>query len=146
MSSARLFVRLILLKEGTMKRDMDLIRGIVLKLEGLEMSPGRIAMITDVDKQLPIEGFTADEIRYHLKLIVDEGWIDTAGAKSMSGIGFRALTWAGHDFADSVRDEKIWAMTKDGALKAGGFTLGLLSDLAKGFIKKKLSDSTGIDL
>ncbi len=64
----------------------------------------------------------------------------------MSGIGFRCLTWEGHDFLDSVRDPKIWAKTKDGALAAGGFTVDLLKDLAKGFVKKQIEERTGVTL
>lgn len=52
----------------------------------------------------------------------------------------------GHDFLDSIRDPDVWNKTKKGALAAGGFTLNLLNDLAKGFIKKKIEDSTGIML
>lgn len=64
----------------------------------------------------------------------------------MSGIGFRALTWAGHDFIDSVRDPETWAKTKKTAAGAGGFTVDLLKDLAKGLIKKKIEEHTGIKL
>ncbi|WP_258366769.1 hypothetical protein [Burkholderia vietnamiensis] len=40
----------------------------------------------------------------------------------------------------------MWAKTKAGALAAGGFTVELLGDLAKGFIKKQIEDRTGIKL
>jgi hypothetical protein len=45
-----------------------------------------------------------------------------------------------------VRDPKIWAKTKDGALAAGGFTVDLLKDLAKGFVKKQIEERTGVTL
>ena len=64
----------------------------------------------------------------------------------MSGIGFRCLTPAGHDFLDSVRDPETWAKTKKAAVGAGGFTLDLLKDLAKGFLKKQIEDRTGVRL
>jgi hypothetical protein len=64
----------------------------------------------------------------------------------MFGIGFRCLTWQGHDFLDSVRDPKIWAKTKEGALAAGGFTVDLLAELAKGFLKKQIEERTGVKL
>ncbi|MBY5592690.1 DUF2513 domain-containing protein [Rhizobium leguminosarum] len=56
------------------------------------------------------------------------------------------LTWSGHDFLDTVRDPAIWKKTKEGALSAKGFTLDLLQDLAKGFIKKQIEERTGIAL
>lgn len=127
-----------------MKRDMDLIRAIVLKLEGLDLKPGGIVIFSNIESDFPIDGYTAQEIKYHVDLIIKAGWIDTANAKLINGFGFRALEWSGHDFADSVRDDKIWASTKNGALNAGGFTLDLLTDLAKGFIRKKISEQTGV--
>jgi hypothetical protein len=49
-------------------------------------------------------------------------------------------------FLDTVRDPEIWKKTKEGAISAKGFTLDLLQDLAKGFIKKQIEERTGITL
>lgn len=125
---------------------MDLIRAIVLKLESWELQSGTVLVITDIEKEFPIEGYTAEQIRYHTNLIVNDGWIDSGGSSLLSLLTFRSLTSLGHDFADSVRDDKIWAMTKDGALKAGGFTLELLMNVAKGLVKTQLEKYTGIEL
>ena len=74
-------------------------------------------------------------------LLDDAGLVDfwnlRSGAKS-DAIPIAGLTWRGHDFLDSVRDPEIWRKTKEGATKAGGFTLDLLMDLAKAIIKAKL--------
>lgn len=47
---------------------------------------------------------------------------------------------------ESHRDPDVWDRTKAGALQAGGFTVELLKDLAKGFVKKQIEDRTGISL
>ncbi|NMY92821.1 DUF2513 domain-containing protein [Pseudomonas oryzihabitans] len=130
-----------------MRRDMDLIRSIMLKLEAWEKSPDAIFVVQDIENDFPIDGYTRDEIVYHYKLIADNGWVDTAGPmRHYRVITFRALTTAGHDFVDSVRDEEVWVMTRDGAKKAGAFTLELLGQLAKGFAKKQIEKHTGIEL
>lgn len=129
-----------------MQRDMDLYRQIVLKLEALDLEFGSVITIDVSDGDLDIEGHTHDEIAYHLDQIIRSGMIDDAGASSFDGPGFRCLTPKGHDFADSVRDEKVWAMTKQGALKAGGITLDLVAALAKGFVKQQIEKRTGIQL
>lgn len=72
--------------------------------------------------------------------------VDIGGVRPMVGIGFRRLSWTGHEFLDSVRSPEVWARTKAGALAAGGFTVQLLADLAKGFIKKQIEDRTGVKL
>lgn len=130
-----------------MQRNMDLIRAIVLKLESWDLGPGAIIIVSDIEKDFPIDGYTAHEISYHFNLIAEVGWVDTGGRNPSSrSFTFRSLTSKGHDFADSVRDDKVWAVTKDGAVKAGGYSLELLGSLAKGLLKKQIEKHTGIDL
>jgi hypothetical protein len=64
----------------------------------------------------------------------------------MIGITFSRLTWAGHDFVDAVRDPDIWRKTKNGVEATGSFTFEILRDLAKGFIKTKIKEHTGVEL
>jgi hypothetical protein len=97
-------------------------------------------------EEIAVPGYDLNQIDYHLTQIRKSGYIDEGGARPMLGIGFRCLNPAGHDFLDSVRDPETWAKTKKTAAKAGGFTLDLLKDIAKGLIKKKIEDHTGIKL
>ena len=129
-----------------MKRDMDLIRELLLKLEALPMRSGGIMTITPDAEEIAVPGYDHNQIGYHLSQIRRAGLIDEGGAHPMVGIGFRSLTWAGHDFLDSVRDPKIWEKTKKGAEAAGGFTVDLLKDLAKGFVKKQIEEHTGVKI
>lgn len=129
-----------------MRRDMDLYRQIVLKLEALDLEFGSVVTIDVADGDLDIEGYTHEEIAYHLDQVIRADMIDDAGASSFDGPGFRCLTPKGHDFADSVRDDKVWAMTKEGALKAGGFSIQLLVDVGKGLLKKQIEKYTDVQL
>lgn len=129
-----------------MKRNMDLIRQIVLKLEDMEMRPGAISVFDVLGGDFPIEGFTAEEVFYHARQVKMAGLIEDVKGGPISGFAFRGLTPSGHDFADSVRNDEIWVATKEGALKAGGFTIGLLASLAKGLVRKQIEKHTGIEL
>lgn len=130
-----------------MKRDMDLIRSIILDVEG-----GKDWFETTSDDTADALGITgsgltqadADRLEYHLKLVEGAGLAEFTHA----GEGWipEGLTWAGHDFADSIRDDEIWRKTKEGANAAKGFTVDLLVALAKGFVKKQLEDRTGISI
>jgi hypothetical protein len=92
-----------------MKRDMDLIRKILLQLEN-------VASDDDINI-IEIEGFSHDQIAYHIYLLHDAGLIrahilmgfGTAAPKNYSIFG---LTWAGHDFLDASRDEGRWIKAK----------------------------------
>lgn len=131
-----------------MQRDPELIRLLMLKLEGLEKPATAIAMVSYKDN-LAIPGYDDDAVYYHVDQILQSGWIDTAGGRGMNPSGhfsFRALTPRGHDFIDSVRDDAVWALTKKGATAAGGFTMDTLAALGKGFIRKQISKLTDIEL
>jgi hypothetical protein len=124
-----------------MKRDMDFIRELLLRIEGGEKQFSWSG--TQTGRQHNPE---EEKLGEHIRLLKQAEFIDVE-AESISGVVFlKGLSWKGHDFLDSVRDPKIWAKTKEGAFAAGGFTLDLLADLAKGFAKKQIEDRTGVKL
>ncbi len=129
-----------------MRRDMDLIRELMLRLEVIPRKPGIVEELSAGEGDMIFEGFSSDEIDYHLNLIVEAGLLATHGTMMSGAVLFGRLTWAGHDFVDSVRSPEVWAKTKKGAEAAGGFTADLLKDLAKGFIKKQVEEYTGVKL
>jgi hypothetical protein len=67
-----------------------------------------------------LEGEDPDEVRYNMRLLVEAGFLDMTKTQFTGSFNIRGMTWAGHDFLDSVRDEQVWRKTKEGALKAGG--------------------------
>ena len=96
-----------------MKRDMDLIRKVMLAAEKTE-DPGEL-----IDPKF--EGRTEQEISYHIALLDDAGLLH---GQDRSAIGvFRwsagTLTWAGHEFVESVRDEDVWKEALAVAAKSG---------------------------
>jgi len=119
-----------------MKRDLDLIRDILLHIE--KMDDGGSGWVdewgdlSDVDDKTRID---------HVKMLWEVGYIDATDASSMSGTHYipRRITMAGHDYLDSVRDPKIWRDTKSGLKKVGGgASLAIIQALANGLINKAL--------
>ena len=128
-----------------MRRDMDLVRLIVLRIEEEHTSPTDVLLYENFDEELVIEGYSPEIVEYHLRLAMQAGLFDVPySARGVFAI--RGLTPAGHDFADSVRDPKIWRAAQAGAMAAGGSTIELLMDLAKGLIRKKVAQATGVEL
>ncbi len=116
-----------------MRRDMDIVRSIVLAVSD---ASGPVNSVVDVSDE---------DFASHAQLLEEAGLIEAAllpqGKRvATSAVIFR-LTWNGHEFADSVRDPKVWAKTKQVAAAGGGFTIDLLKDLAKGLIKKHFDQS-----
>jgi|SRR5688572_11845634 len=118
-----------------MKRDLDLVRKIVLAVEALPSN--------GTNDEIEIEGYTREEIGYHSYLIVDSGFAKGIDVTTMSDRSpmwmILHLTSAGHDFADASRDEATW--TKATGLvkeKAGGVTIEIIKDVLVGVIKGTL--------
>ena len=94
-----------------MKRDIDLIRNILLRLEGLETPREWL----DPDN---FEGYDDGIISYHFEILGEAGLIK---AENNTTIGvpikfnWRAmrLTWAGHDFLEAMRGDTRWKKVKD---------------------------------
>lgn len=131
-----------------MKRDMDLIRELLLKLEGLDNKPGSIYSLTAYE-DLPIEGRTPDQIDYHMGLLYEAGLLDSGDSinRMMSGGWlFSRLSWSGHEFLDSIRDPEVWRRTKEGASKVGGWTVGLLKDISAAYLKYLAKEKLGLDI
>lgn len=133
-----------------MKRDMDLVRGMLLAIEDGE------GWFSGPDK-IRVAGWEAADIRYHLAIMVDAGFVKQEIASVYKGSGLTAvkisdrpssyrMTWAGHDFIDTFRDPEVWKRTKDGASKMGGWTFGLLKDLGTAYLKHVAKERLGLDL
>jgi hypothetical protein len=125
-------------------RDMDLVREVLIAIEQDPAFDGLCQMQPDGPNPLGISDFSFAQVAYHLALLIDAGMV--VGKSGMRMPIITRLTWQGHEFCDTVRDPAIWAKTKKGASAAGGFTIDLLKDLAKGFLKTQIEERTGVKL
>ena len=131
-----------------MKRDNDLIRQILLNCEA---NDGPVIWVSDVNADEEGEYYDFDSVTTeHFVLLKEAGFISEKYSLRSDlrpvQYGYR-LTWVGYDYLDAIRDEGIWKKTKDAVSETGGSaTLEILKALALGFVKKKLSQHTGIDL
>lgn len=96
-----------------MKRDMELVRKLLLAVESGQMN-------------FVIDGYNNDTVKYHKALVIDAGLAE--GSVLKSGMGNREipvnvmltkLTWAGHDFIDAIASDSNWAKVKEFLQDAG---------------------------
>lgn len=110
-----------------MKRDMLLIREILLSIE-------------ENDEVLHIEGFSSKNIESHMKLLIEALLVErkSFGVNSFVTTTTK-LTWNGHEFLDSIREEEVWNTIKSEFREASMSTIIKVGkDLAEGFAKKKV--------
>ncbi len=117
-----------------MKRDDDYIRQLLVEFEG---QPDWLIVIAEHLSMSP-----EDRSRqYHTLLLCDAGLVAPVGRSTYR------LTAGGHDYLDAIRNEGIWAKTKEIVAETGGSaTLEIIKSLALGLLKKKVSQHTGIEL
>lgn len=118
-----------------MKRDLDLIRSILLSIEA--NAHGFAA-----DRPV-IDGYTEEQIGYHVYLMGQAGLITVVDATTLSDQSPSAIplsiTWAGHEFLDSVKDEALWKKAKSMVLKpAAGVAFDVLVEWVKAEAKQHL--------
>lgn len=123
-----------------MKLDKDLVREILLEVEAHDEPDGLI--------ELHIDDRSPEEISYHVCLLDEAGLLTALDTGGMDIFRWQPqrLTYQGHEFLDTVRDEEIWRRTKAGAEKAGGVGLGLLMEIGKAYGKQIFKEKLGIEL
>jgi hypothetical protein len=111
-----------------MKRNMDLVREILLRCEenpGDFLTPGI---------------YTVEQIRYHAAILIDAGFIDGRVLRGVSeipvAVEVNSLTWKGHEFLDDVRSDTVWNQTKE---KVGNqfqtMSIAVVQELAKSIVR-----------
>lgn len=98
-----------------MKRDMDLVRLILLEIE----DKYRSTAIYD----LAIDGYDTEIVAYHCKILYEAGLISDYKAQYADNeiyvFGVGSLTWDGNDFLEKIRDDSQWKKVKETITKKG---------------------------
>jgi hypothetical protein len=97
-----------------MKRDMDLVREVLLKVEELPFD-GRF-------HDIALGGRNEAEINYHILLLHEAGFIEAMDVSNLAGSCWKPirLTYSGHEFLDAARSETVWRKAKEWTLKSTG--------------------------
>lgn len=97
-----------------MKRDMDLVRSILIEME--KWTPQQRG------SEIHIEGYTPEQITYHIGLMNEAGLLKAADANSFDGEAWIAIKilWDGHEFLDAARSDTVWNNAKQHALSTAG--------------------------
>lgn len=120
-----------------MKRDMDLIREILLRIEADDGLNGALRALCGSD--LDFEGRDEAEFSYNVGMLIEAGILTGNTERSAMGVVVvGGLTWTGHEFLDTIRDSDVWRKTKATASRVGGASVALMWELAKAEMKTKL--------
>jgi hypothetical protein len=122
-----------------MKRDWEIIRAVLLKLEeaptaNTNLTPGKLSE------------FSEQEVAYNMRLLDQAGYVNAKFLESKSGNGaihaaiVTNMTNAGHELLDTIRSESVWSKTKE-TFKSKGLdmTFDLVISVGKKIIESILT-------
>ncbi|WP_305967372.1 DUF2513 domain-containing protein [Marinobacter salsuginis] len=124
-----------------MKRDMDLVRKILLAVEADERPDS-------------ISGYDSEAIKYNQALAIEAGLVegrvlnDNSNAIQVpSAVYIKKLTWQGHEFIDLMKKSEVWETIQREFKEASFATiLKVGRDLAEGWAKKRVNQLLADDL
>jgi predicted transcriptional regulator len=124
-----------------MKRDLDLLRNIMIYLED-NLAAGENIESTNISLYDGSSNEEYKKLSEHIKLLIEDGLIETSKPMGMGGFTIfmiLRITSKGHDFLDALRNDTVWNNTKEKMKEIGGFTLGVALDIAKGYFTKLIN-------
>ena len=130
-----------------MRRDMELIRELLFRLEAYPLGMGDAVTITPESPAMAVPDYDAVQINYHMDLIHEAGFINDGNcSQPMLGFIFCGLTWKGHEFVDTLRSPEIWRKTKEGASKLGSVGFDVILSMGKAYAKQFAQEKLGLIL
>ncbi|MGR6904784.1 DUF2513 domain-containing protein [Lysinibacillus sp. G01H] len=119
-----------------MKRDLNLVRELLLLIES-----------NDDKKELVIpENWDREVVAYHLEILDQAGYVknSTRWADNKPFWLMASMTWDGHEFLDSVKNNGIWNKTKEGILNKGLELGSVPLDVVKEYASLQIKSLFGI--
>lgn len=116
-----------------MKRDMDLIRTILLHISNCEEA---------TVQEVKLDQFNSAQVAYHVNLLAEAGYITGTSMQTLQSdvpewVEVR-LTWDGYEFIDAARNETVWTkFKKTVAEKGGAIPFSIATDLLTAIAKQE---------
>jgi hypothetical protein len=85
---------------------MNLILEMLLLLEDMPVPAGSGVLLKRGAEEIAVPGYGLDQIKFHFSLLRNAGFIDVVTIEPTTGLRFKGLTWAGHDFLDRARQRE----------------------------------------
>lgn len=118
-----------------MKRDLDLVRQVLLQIEALPAGPPAQYRTSEIDDPVLLA---------HFELVIAAGLVNGKIARSQGArgdvISISGLTWEGHEWLEMVRSQALWNEIKSSLLDNGGaLTFELTQAVASKLLRARLA-------
>ena len=120
-----------------MKRDLDLVRQLMLQIEALPAVPPVQYRMGEVEDPVLLK---------HLEMLIAAELVNGKISHGSRGdvITISGLTWEGHEWIEMVRSQAVWNQTKSELLDRGGaMTYELTKAVASKLLRARLGLPSG---
>ena len=118
-----------------MKRDLDLVRQLMLQIEALPAAPPVQYRMSEIEDPVLLA---------HLEMLIEAGLVNGRISRSQGArgdvISVSGLSWQGHEWIDMVRSQSLWNEVKSAVLDGGGvLTFELTKAVAAKIFRARLA-------
>ena len=118
-----------------MKRDLDLVRQLMLQIEALPAAPPVQYRMSEIEDPVLLA---------HLEMLIEAGLVSGRISRSQGArgdvISVSGLTWQGHEWVEMVRSQSLWNEVKSAVLDGGGvLTFELTRAMAAKLLRARLA-------
>lgn len=125
-----------------MKLDQDCVRDLLLYFEeSLELNSS-----IDILK-INLKKYESETIIYTALKLTEAEYINAVPKYASNGLYFfpvSSITWNGHKFLDTIRDNEVWSETKSIASKFSSVSLNMIENIATQVITNIISKQMGL--
>ncbi|MNW48340.1 hypothetical protein D3C74_257030 [compost metagenome] len=121
-----------------MKLNHECVRDVLLTLESLPDNE-----YIDSENHIEydqIQKYQKSDFVYSVQKLIEANYINAGVLRTLDGDSYavNSLTWDGHQFLDNIRDNTVWAETKNKVGSAvASASLSIIAEVASSFIKSK---------
>lgn len=118
-----------------MKLNQDCIRDLLLYLEENLNYNVRISVTN-----LNLNNYSFDDLFYTTEKLIEAGFINCSTFNSIGSHDyiFKSITYLGHQYLDTIRDDGIWKETKKKLSKVTSASLPIVQEVASAILKSTL--------
>ncbi|MBC1402111.1 DUF2513 domain-containing protein [Listeria booriae] len=127
-----------------MKLNNDCVRSLLLEIEDKQTILFQNFSYDDLKAFKSYEKFGHDNVFYTLYRLKEAGYIDFNAQIINSEIYtffLSKITWEGHQFLDNIRDDKVWAKTKEIASTFTGSSITFLANVANNVLSQFIGNN-----
>lgn len=121
-----------------MKLNSELVREAMIYFEE-KCSFEKVIVSTNID----INGYTKEDITYTVLKLKEAGYINTGKpcyGYELPIVHISSLTWNGHKFLDTVRDDKVWKKTKDIVNRFTSVSINIIENVATNVLMNMINN------